>query len=474
MKRGLHRLLFISLVLAASLVLAQTRPAQRPAPPAAETIRHVILVSVDGLKPEVYLRPDELGLQVPTLRRLLKDAAYSEGARGVIPAVTYPSHTSIVTGVHPGTHGIFTNRVDDPLNLPGDRLRWFTEDVRVPTLYQVAEDKGLRTAMVYWPASVGARVDAIVPEFWHTAEGSELDQKLLRAMSTPGLLEKVARRFPGFYQGFRPPRVEDEPLTDVAVHLIETLKPHLLLLHIFDVDHQQHNNGLYSKEAKRAIEIADTQIGRLIAAAQRAGTWASTALVIVSDHGHTATRWRLRPGVWMAQAGLVTLDDRNAIKGYKAWLSTMSGMAFVYLKDEKDEATKERLVDLFSPVAGKLGSGVLRMYSREQLTQSGGDPRAFLALEASDGFEFGWGYSGDVVTERPNRTHHGRHPEHPDMWCSLVIHGPSIAPGRIPNARLIDVAPTIAGWLRLKMDQAEGVVLPVPRRRPAAPVPSSH
>lgn len=440
---------------------AQSRKA---VPAAAPSVRHVIIISVDSMMPETYLHPGRYGLKVPHLREIAGNGAYSEGARGVLPTVTYPSHTSIVTGANPATHGIFTNRVDDPDGTAGDYMRWYAEDIRVPTIYQVAKAKGLRTGIIYWPVTVGAKADGIVPEFWRGEDGKTEDAKLSRAMSTPGLLEAVARRFPDFSKGFNPPRVGDAPSADVAVHLIETLKPNLLLLHMFEVDHTTHNEGIFSEKAKEAIEIADAQIGRVIEAAKRAGTWARTALVIVSDHGMASHQRRLRPGVWMKEAGLVTLNDRNRVASQRAWLSSSSGTGYIYLMDENDEAAKRKLVELFQSKMKEPNPRIVRMYTRDEIRAVGGDPRAFLALECAPGFEISFGYSGEADSAASGKAHHGHHPENPAMLASLLFYGPSIAPGKIENARLIDVAPTVAPWLGLKMEKAEGKPLAVPRR----------
>ncbi len=266
-------------------------------------VRHVIIVSVDGMMPEAYLNPDAHGLKVPTLRRIVRRGAYSEGAQGVFPTVTYPSHTSMVTGVNPGTHGIMANGPWDPLGqLPG-AWRWYAEDIRVPTLWDAARAKGLTTALVFWPVTVGARATAIVPEFWRQEPGTPEDAKLNFALSTPGLLDAVAKRFPDFRTRFVPPGAHDEPLTDVAVQLIETLQPNLLLLHIFDVDHWQHEDGPFAGRALAALETADQQIARVIAAAKKAGIWKQTVLVVLSDHGFALTSQRLRPGVWLREKG---------------------------------------------------------------------------------------------------------------------------------------------------------------------------
>ena len=56
--------------------------------------------------------------------------ASSDGALSVFPSVTYPSHTSMSTGVFPGTHGINGNRTFDPLEDDLDGWRWYAEDIK--------------------------------------------------------------------------------------------------------------------------------------------------------------------------------------------------------------------------------------------------------------------------------------------------------------------------------------------------------
>ena len=74
----------------------------------------LVLISLDGLKPDYVLEADKHQLKIPNLRRLLSEGAHATGVRGVLPTVTYPSHTTIVTGVSPARHGIFANKPFDP------------------------------------------------------------------------------------------------------------------------------------------------------------------------------------------------------------------------------------------------------------------------------------------------------------------------------------------------------------------------
>src|SRR5450432_1560036 len=66
----------------------------------------VVLISIDGLRPDYVLEADRNRLRIPNLRRLLRDGAHATRVAGVLPTVTYPSHTTLVTGVSPARHGI--------------------------------------------------------------------------------------------------------------------------------------------------------------------------------------------------------------------------------------------------------------------------------------------------------------------------------------------------------------------------------
>src|SRR5581483_7479828 len=236
---SMHRLRAIFLAALFLCAAAVSEAADR-----AQPVRRVIIVSIDGLMPATYVAPDVHGLAIPTLREIVKNGAWSDGARSVFPTVTYPAHASIATGVNPGVHGIVSNGAFDPLGKNQQGWRWYAEDIRAPTLWDAARLRGLTAALIWWPTTVGARAAAVVPEYWRA--GSEDDVKLVRALATPGLLDAVAARFPAFNENFTPPALQDEALTDIAVHAIETVKPNLLMLHLPRVDHEEHEGGPFS------------------------------------------------------------------------------------------------------------------------------------------------------------------------------------------------------------------------------------
>ena len=422
--------------------------------PPDDVPRHAIVVSVDGLMPATYADPDAHGLKIPTLRNLAAAGAWSPGVHGVLPTVTYPSHTTMVTGVTPGVHGVVSNAVFDPAGVRDGEWYWYEEEIRVPTLWQLARARHLRTAMVGWPVTMGAQGDAVMPEFWR---GRGIDAaRLLRAVSTPGLFDAVARRFPAFESGFNGQPAKDESLADVAVDLIEREKPNLLLLHVAEVDHWQHEKGPWSAEAIAAIENADAQVARLVEAVHRAGMWESTLFLVVSDHGFARQEKLVRPGVLLRQAGLISVDEKTHATVWRAAALSAGGTAFIYLHDPQDREAAKIATEALTPLAGKPDSGIRRVLTHDEVVAMGGDKQALLAVEAADGFGFGGGFAGDAFVPATSPGLHGFPPDREAMNSSLIIDGPGVLAGAIEGARLVDIAPTVAQWLNFRMENAQG------------------
>ncbi len=471
MRRRNSPLLFLALIVAATAaIVARPYPAashsfvdkfaQSAQSTSAKPIQHVIVISIDGMRPESYTDPDAHGLKIPTLRQIVRDGTSSDGVQPVMPTVTYPSHTTMATGVNPATHGIVTNPAWDPFGQNYNGYRWYEEDIRVPTLWQLARQHGLHTALIHWPVTVGAQADIIVPEIWRANIPEDL--KLLRALSTHGILEEVSKEYPDFNAGITPPLQTDAAFTDAACYAIKKSQPNLLLLHLAMVDHEEHLHGPFSPEANAATETADAQVARVITEAKKAGIWDSTVLVVLSDHGFVPISQAVRPGVLLRDHGLITLNEKDRITAWKASLITDGGSAYIYVNDRNDDATRRALNEIFKPLAGAQGSGIARVVAHDEIVAMGGDPDAFLALEAVEGTVITADYTGKFTEPSKLGGTHGYFPDRPEMRSSLIFYGPSISPGKIPNARMIDIGPTIARWLGLDLSNAQGSALAVP------------
>jgi predicted AlkP superfamily pyrophosphatase or phosphodiesterase len=458
-------------LLFAALACARAATSAAPPPALARTagasVDRVIVVSVDGLMPGTYAEPDAHGLAVPTLREMARSGAWSPGARSVFPTVTYPAHTTMVTGVEPARHGVVTNSAWDPEERNQDGWRWYAEDIAVPTLWDAARAAGLKVALVNWPVTVGARADWLVPEYWRA--GTADDAKLTRALSTPGLLARVAERYPDLWNKLTPPHVSDEATADIVVDLLEREQPNLVLAHIWQTDDAQHAHGPGSPEARAAVENADRQVGRVVAAARRSAAWERTVVVVVSDHGFAKAGRLVAPGPMLRDAGLVTIGENGHPTAWRAAFVSSGGTGFFYVADGDGGGASDpgggatgALRSLLQGLVGAADGGVARLYEAPDLRARGGDPRAAFGIEAAPGFSFRGGYQGQTYpTAAGQLGQHGFDPERADMRASLIFFGGPVRSRRLDAAGLIDLAPTVARLLGFALPQATGRPLPV-------------
>ncbi len=433
-------------------------------PASAESPRRVVMVSVDGLMPDYHRRADALGLKVPILRRLMREGAWASGVVGVLPTVTYPSHTTLITGVTPRVHGIAGNRIFDPLERANGAWYWFASDVRVPSLVSASRARWLTTASVSWPVSVGIGTDWNLPEFWRPNSQHEVDLKLYKAVSTPGLVDDV-----GHYRGREVGwPLTDDDRTDAAVFMLAVHRPQLMLVHIFDLDDAQHDHGPMSPEALRAVEEADANLGRILDATLKPGA-AETLFAVVSDHGFLPVTRTLRPNVLLRQAGLITVDKDGKPTGWKASFDANGGSAALRLKDPGDRETLARARALFEARLGEPESGIRRILGPAEIAALGGDEEGAFVLDAREGFYFTGALDGDWSSPSSSRGHHGYAPDRPEMNASFLALGPGLERrGDLGVIRMTAIAPTLARYLGVSLGPEADAPLPLFAEGPPA------
>ena len=120
---------------------------------------HVVLISIDGLRPEFYL---DRSWPAPMIQQMRREGTHARGARGIYPSVTSPTHTKNVTGALPAEHGIHYNSPFEPGGQTG-RWYWDAQAIRVPTLWDAVRAANFTSASLSCPVSVGAPVDWNLP-----------------------------------------------------------------------------------------------------------------------------------------------------------------------------------------------------------------------------------------------------------------------------------------------------------------------
>lgn len=412
----------------------------------------VVVISVDGLRPEFYTSDE---FEAPTLKALAKEGVHAKGVEGVYPSVTYASHASIVTGVRPAKHGIYGNT---KFGENGGTPEWYwdSKDLQARTLWQVAREKGLTVAITYWPSSVGADVNWIVPERWAVFKG-ESTPDLMMKHSTPGLLLELAKAngMPNLTEASKRKDIIDEYISGAAAYVLKTYQPRLLFVHLIQVDDAQHAHGRDAKEVKEALKRMDANIAKIRKAAPD-----GTIFAIVGDHGFQDVEREVAPNTLLVKAGLIELEEKKVVS-WKALAHSQTGSMAVYAKDADSAAKAKEVLE-----AGAISDGK-RLYTvidRKQLDELGYNPRAAFALEAEEGIAFTGTTSGNLLAGKAgSKGQHGYLPTKKKLHTGFILSGGGVQPGVIETMRLIDIAPTLARFLGLEMKDVDGRVLEIRR-----------
>jgi predicted AlkP superfamily pyrophosphatase or phosphodiesterase len=413
----------------------------------------VLLISVDGMKPEAVIAAQSHGLKVPNLRSFMTDGVYASGVRGVLPTLTYPSHTTLLTGASPAKHGVLDNTTFDPLLRNARGWYWYAEDVKVPTLWDAAAAAHLTTANVYWPVSVGANITYNLPQIWRA--GTDDDLKLQRALGTPGLEQELSAELGRYPGGMEETVAEDEVRARFAIRLLEKKHPRLLTVYLTGLDTEEHLSGPFSPKSNQTLERLDAVVGSLRAAAEKAAPGRATVCV-VSDHGFAAIEHDVNLYAAFLEAGLFSIDKDKKVIDWKAMLWPAGGSVAVMLADPKDEQVRTRVKTLLGNLAGDPANGIDRIWSREEIQRSGGFPQAAFLVSFKIGYEMAYDLSLPLITKPGNLGMHGYVPERAEMRSSFFIVGPQVRKGRsLGEIDMRQIAPTIAGILRIRLSGAE-------------------
>ncbi|MCR4426772.1 MAG: ectonucleotide pyrophosphatase/phosphodiesterase [Firmicutes bacterium] len=436
MKRPLLAL-SLALLLALSPVAGQARAVSQ----------HVVLISVDGLAASDLDRAASL----PNFGHIIGTGAVAREVRPVYPSLTYPSHTSIITGTSPAKHGITANT---PLQ-PGVRdPEWYfwARDIRVQTLYSAARKAGIRTACVLWPVTARASIDYLLPEIWPTKPGQSVTSLVL-ANGSPLTILALNLRFGKMLRGTETDALDDFTAASAA-YVIRTRRPGLLMVHLTDLDHQKHEFGSTSPQASEALARQDARIGTILDAVRKAGITDSTTFVVMGDHGFLDTDHQINLNALFVQEGLMTLANDGTVTSWDAAVNPCDGSAHVYVKDD---AARLRVMELLSDLETR--GAETGVESVDRSADFGPDGPAFV-VEARRGYYFGGDVSGELVVPARVRATHGYSPAKPEMATVFMATGAGIRPGSVVSSiDMTDVAPTLARLMGVSLPDTEGRVI---------------
>ncbi len=378
--------------------------------------RRVLVVSVDGLDQRYLDDADRLGLRIPNIRRVLKEGQWSRGVIGQAPTVTWPSHTTLISGVGPDVHGILGNRRPKS---EGGQYYWSASLLHARTLLDAVKAAGRTSATITWPVTVDAPVTWNLPEYFQRRRGGDMDVRSIESKCVPAdLVKNIAAVYPAFPREW----MEDRSRTMAALYLLKTAQPDLILLHLVDLDSEAHQTGPFTREANATLENIDEYIGQMLGALPKGYTF-----VLVSDHGFEKVEEEINLSV-AAKAG--------GVEGVRA----MGGYVIA-----STPAAADLLRELKS--TGKYGLG--REIPREELAAYAPDlAKAAAAFESAPGVFFAAGEATEVHSKPHEAGNHGHWPTRYRAVYSAW--GPGIQAARLPEISQKDVAGRLASLLGIQ------------------------
>lgn len=443
-------LLFILSVASLSGSASSWRRSQVNTLPAKD--RTVIVISLDGFPAWTFTDPT---LPIPVLRRLAREGVLADGMRISNPAVTWPNHTSMVTGVHPEKHGVLYNGMlvrGGPKDAPRvEPWRDKREMVRVPTVYDLAYKAGLTTAQVDWVAIQNPGTIT-----WEFPERPRIGGAIEKEMIAEGLLtEMETREFSKNNTAWR-----DQVWTNAAIHIIKKHKPNLLLFHLLNLDSIHHRYGPKTAAGYTAQAYIDTRVGELLGALRAANLLDRATILVVSDHGFKTAKRVVRANAMLRRMGLLQAEGAKVTGD--AYVIPEGGTAMAYVTDPEN---RSRLAPQMKEAFLAM-EGVARVLEPSEFHSFGmptpeeNDQMADLALVAKEGYSFSAQADGDTVVDIAggmNPGYHGYVNTDPEMNAIFIAWGYGIRGGqRLGVIDNVDVAPTIAALLGLRMEGITG------------------
>lgn len=423
--------------------------------PAGALAEPVLLISIDGLQPADVIEADKRGIDIPNLKRFVQEGSYASGVRGVLPTVTYPSHATLLTGASPAKHGIIGNNSFDPMQVNQGGWYWYASDYKLPTLWDAAAKAGMATANVHWPVSVDAKsIKWNIPQIWRTGHAD--DAKLMKALSTPGLVESLEAQLGEYAPGIDESIAGDETRGRFAVALIEREKPGFATVYLTALDHEQHEKGPDTMEAHAVLKRIDFIVGRLVAAQMKVHP--DGIIAVASDHGFSKVDTEVNLYRAFIDAGLIVLDDKGKIKSWEASPWNSGGSSAVVLARPDDAALKAKVAGVLNGLKAAPTNRIAAIAGPAEIAKLGGNPVASFYVSFMPGAYAG-GFKGKdapLVGPSGSKGTHGYFPAIPLMRSSFMMMGKGVAKGR--NLGEIDmraIAPTLAKKMGVALPDAE-------------------
>lgn len=406
--------------------------------------KHVIVLSVDSLS-----SPDmELINLLPNFRDYMSKASMCDNVTSVYPSLTYPAHTTIITGKYPVHHGIYGNTVFNPKGTSG---KWYTQSNYIvgETLISKAEEAGMEVATLLWPVTGKGKhrynLPEVHPSGWIKSAG-------LTALIHGGAFYvlELARKFGKIRKGIRQPYLDDF-VQESLLYTLEKYKPKLTLVHFLDLDMNRHEYGYAAPEAFRAMERIDHRLGELIDFLKKHKMYDDTALIVLGDHSQIDVHTPIYLNERFEEDGYLQRKNGN-IKKWRVYAQSCDGSCYIFVNKKEGEKFSEEVFEYLCSMQGERKSGIGKIYTGEEAKKLGASSECSYMIEARIGY-----YFAEDLDSKKLKAAHGYLPTIASYQTVFMASGKGIRPNvQVSNISLVDEAPTIARILGIDLGQTDG------------------
>lgn len=418
--------------------------------------KKLILVSFDALS----CTDLEYVKTLPHFSRIMKEGAYCTHVHSVYPSLTFPSHASIATGCRPSSHGIVNNYVLEPFARI-HKWNFYASSLTRRAIWDYAAENGKRVMNMSWPVSAGGKMAYSMPEMspvkpkvWNL-DSFVRQMKVLCKYGTPRFAMRTLlsdRELPKAWFLGKQPNL-DMSMMDRFLDAVNRYDFDIAMLHIYGLDDTKHTYGIYSGKCRYYLKEYDRFVGQLMDYARQCSDQ-NVTLLFTGDHSQKQVSYAIHGNMVLERLGYCTYESKR-LTGYRAYLDSGDGMAYIYIKGGDKEQVTARVKEAFAA-----NRGVSRVMDKQDFENLGCDKEADLVLEARDGYYFESGYEEAADEEGIVNSHyqgvHGYLPDGENYQTMMFAWGEDVAPFQVETMGIIDILPSVCHWLNMKIDPVDG------------------
>ncbi len=424
-----------------------------------KTPKRIVIISFDAMGSKDLSFMNSL----PNFQKFMNRAAICEHVVSVYPSVTYPAHTSIITGRTPNNHGVVNNTLLQPGRTSPDWM-WHRKYIKGTTLYDEAIKKGWRVASLLWPVTARSRIQFNVPEIFSNRPWQ--NQVVVSAFNGSFSYQlELNRKFGTLLDGISQPAL-DNFVHASTLYTIDKYHPDMLLVHFTDVDTNRHIYGVRHVKVEEAIRRHDKRLGNILEHLAKLGNIEDTTIVLLGDHYQKDTFVAVHLNQLLREKGLLSVKHNKIVK-YHVIAKNCDGSCYLYRNPKSIGKTEidRKLAEVLTIIAKEAKYGAAHIYSASEAGSMGADDTCAAMIEARDGY-----YYVDELERKPEsmackksggiKATHGYLPYQSDYQTFFMMMGCGVREGaKIERMHLWDEGATLAKLLNFDLGEIDGNVI---------------